>query len=508
MDIRVVITKGLAYGGIVLIVTGAYVGAISGLDYLFIGHPGYNPAMAHAALFIVVMAIMIFVLPQMKIRAIELVRNALFRGKYDYQQVLVEASREILLLLDLPKLSQFLVSKAQEAMQAKSSLLLLFNEHTKEYILEATQGKEEYKISHLTEKSPLMQLLKKRQTTLVKEAIEKSFPAPEAEKIKAEFEELKSEICVPLISKERLIGVMGLGNKLSGEIYTDEDLGLLLTLANQAAIVFENIRLYNQMLRDDRLTSLGTLAAGVAHEMRNPLSPIKTFLQLLPEKMRKANIKLEQLDADYIGEYYKTTVDSVDRLNEIIEGLLDYARYREPAFERQSVNELLEKTLLLLNYDINKNHIKLTCNFQKDLPEVIGDKGQLQQVFVNIIKNGVEALLESKTEKKLLITTEAKPKSVLITFSDTGKGISKEDQENIFNPFYTTKAQGTGLGLATVYRILQDHHGRINFKSEKDLGTTFFVSLPTAEAALEQAHIRGEEKNYGVSSISPKMKTL
>jgi len=225
-----------------------------------------------------------------------------------------------------------------------------------------------------------------------------------------------------------------------------------------------------QIMKSERLATLGQLAAGVAHEINNPLGAVLMY----------AHLSLEEMQAeDPCRKNIEKAVAEATRCKDIVRGLLDFARQTEPKVELSGVNEILERTLALVENQALFQNLKITRIFSPSLPKVMMDGSQIQQVFTNIILNGAEAI---DGEGELTITTRMSPESesVEIEFIDTGCGIPRENLEKIFDPFFTTKevGRGTGLGLAVSYGIIARHKGTIDVISELGKGTTFIVRLP------------------------------
>ncbi len=245
-------------------------------------------------------------------------------------------------------------------------------------------------------------------------------------------------------------------------------LGIVVTFKDLCHIK----HLEEQVRRADRLAAVGSLAAGVAHEIRNPLGSIKGLVQLLKEDLK---------DDDQKKSYAEVIVKEVDRLNKVVEELLSFARpdvsELEADFIQQNINDVIEQTLLLAAHDSKKAKIRIIKQFSPDVPLVFADAKKLQQAFLNIIFNAFSAMEEGGD---LTIKTDFnKNTRVLnILFIDTGIGISPEGLKKIFDPFYTAKAGGTGLGLTIAHQIILSHNGKIDVKSELGQGTTFTISLP------------------------------
>lgn len=225
-----------------------------------------------------------------------------------------------------------------------------------------------------------------------------------------------------------------------------------------------------QIMKSERLATLGQLAAGVAHEINNPLGAVLMYAHLALEEMEAEDPRRKNLEK-VVGES--------TRCKDIVKGLLDFARQTEPKVEQSDVNEILKRTLSLVENQALFQNVKITRVFSSSLPEAMMDSSQIQQVFTNIILNAAEAI---EGEGELTVATRMAPdnKSIEIEFTDTGCGIPHENLEKLFDPFFTTKevGRGTGLGLAVSYGIVARHKGTINVRSEPGKGSTFVVGLP------------------------------
>lgn len=225
-----------------------------------------------------------------------------------------------------------------------------------------------------------------------------------------------------------------------------------------------------QIMKSERLATLGQLAAGVAHEINNPLGAILMYTHLALEDLKENNVMRKNLE--------KVTMEA-SRCRDIVRGLLDFARQSEPKMEESDINRILERTLGLVENQALFHNVNINKIFSTSLPKVLVDVGQMQQVFTNIVLNAAEAM-EGKGELKIATRLTDDNGHIEIEFTDTGCGISPENREKIFDPFFTTKqvGHGTGLGLAISYGIIARHKGTIEVKSELNKGTTFIIKLP------------------------------
>lgn len=244
-----------------------------------------------------------------------------------------------------------------------------------------------------------------------------------------------------------------------------------------AVVVFKDLteqhRLQAQMLRAERLASLGELMAGVAHEIRNPLTAIKGFIQYLQSADNEAERK----------EYMPVIIKEVDRINRVIETLLYFARPCKTNYQLMDINSLIEETLVLVKNTGTKHKVDFRLHLDRTLPLIEGDPEQLKQVFLNLLINAVQAILDQGTLE--IITWQEHSDFVHIQITDTGAGINSADLNKVFDPFFTTKTAGTGLGLAVVQRIINTHYGRITIQNEPGRGTVVTLQLPVTHQGGE-----------------------
>jgi two-component system, NtrC family, nitrogen regulation sensor histidine kinase GlnL len=239
--------------------------------------------------------------------------------------------------------------------------------------------------------------------------------------------------------------------------------------------------LEEDLKRADRLAMMGSVAAGLAHEIRNPLGGIKGAAQMLRRSFDKNSPLIE---------YVNIMIREVDRVNQLIEQLLDLSQPPELKLAPVNIHEVLEEVLLLEDHAVERINKRIIKRFDPSLPPIRGDKGQLIQVFLNLIKNAFQAMVQAGT---LTITTRVetdfhirdqgtgRSKFIWVDIEDQGSGIKEEDLPRIFSPYFTTKNNGAGLGLALCYRIIKEHGGLIRVESTEGAGTTFRVSLVVAD---------------------------
>jgi two-component system NtrC family sensor kinase len=234
----------------------------------------------------------------------------------------------------------------------------------------------------------------------------------------------------------------------------------------------DQLKLQKQLIRSEKMAALGQLSAGIAHEIRTPLTSIKIFIQSLEKEI--------DLDENQ-KEDFRIIKKEIDRINENITRFLNFARPEDPLLQQVNINGLIKDTLNLLTAKIKNSGIHLKISLLKDCPPVEGDAKQLGQVFLNLLLNAIEAMPRGGilTVRSIIETTpETHEESLKLFIQDTGSGIPERDKPYLFDPFFTTKEGGTGLGLSIVYSIIQKHNGQIEVESELGRGSSFILSLP------------------------------
>jgi len=236
--------------------------------------------------------------------------------------------------------------------------------------------------------------------------------------------------------------------------------------------ITKDINAQKAMMRQEKLASIGRLSAGVAHEINNPLTTILTTAMLIQEDLDPEDENYRELE---------TITKETLRCRKIVSSLLDFARQSEPSKKENNINEIIRESMVLTRKQAAFKDVALVHELAGDLPTVMVDKGQIQQAFINLIINAIEA---TDSGGKILITSGYDPKdrSVEVRVIDSGEGISPENIDRIFDPFFTSKEEGTGLGLAITHGIIEQHGGTVDVASKIGSGTTFKIKLPLQHA--------------------------
>jgi nitrogen-specific signal transduction histidine kinase len=315
---------------------------------------------------------------------------------------------------------------------------------------------------------------------------------------RAALQAMKAGITVPLLGNEQtVLGFLNLWDERVAEAYASDEIALLLEVAEHFATVVENSKLYDKMRERDRLAALGEMAAGLAHEIRNPLGAIKGAVQCLDPQQLQGEDR----------EFLEVIVEEVNRLNGVVTAFLDYARPLKGNFGPTDVNEVVTRTVRLVQNAVPPN-VKLQLELDLAASRVQADAEQLKQVLINLVQNAVQAVgerpgvitLRTVRPVRLGDFRGATQEMVELQVRDDGPGIPSEQVPHIFVPFYTTKEKGTGLGLAICQRIVRNHGGSIGVLSRSGEGTTFTIRLPAMPLEHAPALAEGQTPSSGLAT--------
>ena len=393
---------------------------------------------------------------------------------------LASVSQTINSTLNLDDALNAITREACVLMKAKMCSLMLLDESREWLDLRASFGAGElYKRKpRLSVEDSLLGIVVRRRKPLQVENVQVSNRYQHIEV--ARREGLVALLSVPLLFADVAIGVMSVYTGVPYS-FSNEEIRTLTALAGLSAIAIEKARLYErvvdveeQLRQNDKLSALGLLAAEVAHEIRNPLTVVKMLYHSLDLKFPPDDPRAK--DARIIDE-------KIEHLNRIVEQILDLARTTEPQFISVNLNELIQELGLLVRHKLKNQNVQMNLRLAPELPMVPGETTQLEQAFLNLILNAVEAMPKGGV---LTISSRVVPESnvptgpmVVIEFKDTGSGMTREQSRRAFGSvLHTTKPRGTGLGLAIVARVVETHRGRVDIRSRPGRGTTVSVILP------------------------------
>jgi two-component system NtrC family sensor kinase len=323
------------------------------------------------------------------------------------------------------------------------------------------------------------------------------------------FDDLGAVLVIPLPAREGLAGLIALGQKRSGELFVDEDLELLTTMANQAATAIENAQSYEalaalnrdlerkvekrtaalrealaekertqkQLIRSESLAAIGQLVAGTAHELNNPIAGAMSLVETSVETIAGWEMQAEKREE--VLDDLRFSIGELRRSASIIRSLLDLSRQTQTYVEEVDMNRAVDDALRVLHNQYKNLPVEIVKAYDDALPAVEGNFANLGQVLINIIRNALQALPEGKG-RITLTTRQQSADTIVVECRDTGIGIPEASLKDIFKPFFTTKTvgRGTGLGLYLSHEIIRRHNGQIRVASEEGRGTVVTVELP------------------------------
>jgi signal transduction histidine kinase len=463
MDIEFIIRKSSVFLLFTIILCFPLFILIVFLENLF--HRSINYEFA----FLISVLVVLFSIINLRIRAtVEAkIEKLIFRGGHNPSRTLMDFGKALVRILDLNSLAGKVIEALLGTLDVVSGSLYILEEEKTSFESYNQRGLVEGKdtVTRIPQNDSLFQWLSEARTVAVREELDLMSPRPGLDRVLIRMKEMQSEICIPLTSRDRIIGIINLGRKRNKKPYTIQDIELLTTLANQTAIAIENAKLYEDlkrqkavMRRADRLASLGTMTAGLAHEIRNPLVAIKTLTQLLPERID---------DEEFRSDFLKIASGEVDRISSLVNELLEFARPTQPQLKPESIEEIMDGMILLISTETKKKSLEVMTSYQDHLPLIPVDREQIKQVFLNVLLNAVEATDEGGRVGVEIRTfsRENKEAFLQIEIRDTGRGIPEEHLDNVFTPFFTTKDKGSGLGCQFPTRLSESTEARSAWKA-------------------------------------------
>jgi two-component system NtrC family sensor kinase len=372
------------------------------------------------------------------------------------------------------------VWKATELLDAKGALLRLLNLETQELEISAAFGLSETYLSKgpVTRRNIINDIYSKKQAIIIDDIGHD--PRVQYPK-EALSEGIRLFLDLPLTFQNGFAGILRVFFTNS-RTFSAEELDFAVSLAQQCSCAIEKARYievqqsrYDQLaLHTEKLTALGRMAAGIAHEINNPLAGILLFSSNLVKKAAKGPMR----------EGLEIIMRETQRCKIIIQELLDFARDRKPQKRLANINRIMERSLSMLENEIRLRHIRLEKDLSAEMCDTLLDENQLEQMFVNLLLNAIQAI-DQDGVIRVHSWMDPGRKAVKVEIADSGCGIAKENLDKIFEPFFSTKKEGSGLGLAVSYGILQNHQGRIEVKSEEGEMTCFCITLPIVSESVE-----------------------
>jgi len=480
LDIEIIIKKTLVFAGLFMgayavFVFFAYFGSTIFEDFV----KNRWVAMVPSVLIIVLM-----------LRPLEnFLRNAtdkyLFQKKYDYRELLRKSTGEMLTLLKITDLVDRTVDELAGIIKLENASILIYDEAEDRLAVTAAVGFDKDKIYAFENGKKLWTYLyaEGKDHYFLKEKINEK-NAKYTLELFAMIQQLRSDLLIPLTYNRRILGILSLGKKKSDEEFTQDDIDILLPLARTLSIAISNANLFSELsqaqaqaAQAEKMAVIGTLSAGINHEICNPLGIVRGQCEMFLLNYKDGFYKdrtSEELLAK-AQEIMEKVIHETDRATTITKRLSAFAKPAKGTFSYDvKIEKELEEVLALISHDLRLDNIEIKKEIQANVPNVMADKKQVQEIFFNLIRNAAQAI---KGKGEILLKVAADDKKVYVDVSDTGHGMDKSTLAQIFDPFFTTKepGEGTGLGLFIVKQIVAKNDGEISVESTPGKGTTFRV---------------------------------
>ncbi len=412
----------------------------------------------------------------------------LLKEQRRYQRFLQRAARGMTRVRDITTLSSLIARIVSGSVRVAHASLFLWDKTQQSYVLRASYGPKRLALKSrygILASDVLIRWFEEHHRILTEDELRRH-PDPA---LSEALTTLSSVLIIPGLIEDHLVGLLALGGKVSGEGYSTDDLHAFTTLAHEAAIAIENALSYEELLKaneqlkaaserlliQERLAAAGQFATGMAHEIKNPLSAIKTFAQYLPEKYA---------DPKFREKFFRIVQAEIDRINTIVQELSDFAKPAPLKLQPVSVTELVNDTLSLLSNQCLKQGVEVRTLLSGNGLQIEADSRQIQQVLLNLLLNSLEAMPDGGT---LEVATQTCQDGFTLRITDTGCGIDLEHQRHVWDPFFTTKERGMGLGLAIVKGVVERHGGQITISSKPGKGAEVEIHLPHIAGSLESA---------------------
>jgi len=374
----------------------------------------------------------------------------------------------------LQEVLQVVVTKSANVLGAKGALLRILNKETDQFDVRAAWGLGELYLSKgpVTTEKVLSDPSELHQVKIITDI----WQAPRVEYPQEAWNEgIRMMIDVPLAVTEQMIGLLRVYLTKRRE-FSDDELDFIVTVAEQCACIIERVKLmenqqarFNHLAtRMDKMSSLGRMAAGIAHEINNPLAGILLYSSNMSKKVPPGG-RLE--------EGLNIIVKETQRCKTIIQGLLEFARDREPQIILANINDIMGTALGIVDNEFRLRHVDLELELAEDMVKTFLDENQIEQVFINLLLNALHAV-EENGRVTVQSAVESEQNKIRVQIADNGCGIAVDDIKKIFEPFYSTKTKGTGLGLAVSYGIVKNHQGDIHVFSVPGKITRFTIEFP------------------------------
>ena len=472
-----------------LLVFTALAFVLAGIFYFFATSIGRFHTMYLNAVLAAIVILVLF--EPLRAKVEQQIHTFFFRERYDLEAAIAEARNKLVYVLELDELRHVVISALEQSHRATSAALYLSDATGQAFELAAELGENSPKRIEVATIRPLLDQLTQGPLLLeeIGREVAESRETEEGSPSEAEAVLAAAALLGPLREgvvlgirdgNSAVAGLLVVADDRVRDAFSPDEVTLLESLAVQIGVVVENSLVYRRMQERDRLAALGQMAAGLAHEIKNPLGAIKGAAQLLADP-GPHGAELDETSREFVG----IILEEVDRLDRVVGSVLDYARPSGGNPAPVDPNGVVRRTIQILSSDRERTSTEIVLDLAEELPRIQVDAEQLRQVIMNLVRNAIQAMngggrVVVRTRARSFARSRAEqPQSwVEVSVTDSGPGISQKLLANLFVPFFTTKNHGTGLGLAISQRIVRNAGGSIEVRSHEGAGTTFTVLLP------------------------------
>ena len=508
LDMGILIKKSLVYSLLTAFLTCLYALIIIMADKVFKNF-NFSDSIYFPICFFLLIA---FVFGPLKSKIQVVIDGIFYKGKYDYQKTIKRVSQLIVSVLDYDQIGKLLMDTVVDTMKVRHCSLFLRDTSGSSFINFSTCGEpvDPGCSILINDHTCVVKFMKNQRRHVIRKNLKQKISAPEIRDVLKDMDGLGAEIIFPMIFEENLNGFMVMGEKLSGDLFTREDMDLLETLAGQSSLAVENARSYQSLndlkenlekkvqertvdlkhalvekertqemlIQSESLAAIGQLVAGVAHELNNPLTTVTSLVQATIEDIEQWD-QQHPFDPDVIDDL-KFADKELGRAKSIVASLLGLSRQTQTYSEAVSMNSVVKNALWIMHNQYKHHGLEIVENYDPDLPDIQGNFANLGQVALNIIQNSIQSVIHNKGVIYLDTWFDPDRRRVVFSCKDTGLGIPESVRQDIFKPFFTTKevGKGTGLGLYICHEIVRKHGGTLKLRDSDGPGAVFEVTLP------------------------------
>ena len=509
LDLGLIIQKGLVYTILTLVLTGLYAGVVIAANLIL--QTNLLAEGFYVTAFFLLMVVIIFGPIQSRLQAVMM--HYFLRETSALKKSMAGVTRKLSIALDDHKIAHILLGTIVDNLNVNHATLYTRDVSKRGFRRFATKSlvQQAFPQAYLPDSGPLMWMLQQHYAPLDQNSFRDTIPEEDQEQYKYDMQKLWGNMVFPMRIKNRLIGFMVIGEKLSRNLVNRDECDLIMTLANHASLAMDNARVYKrlnrlnktlemrvrkrtqalekaleqvkksqeQLIRSESLAAIGQLVAGVAHELNNPISAAMSLMQSTQTALEADEISMSESIRDDMAYVLK----ALGRMKQIVSSLLCLSHQSDSYTEPVDVNSVVEDALRILDGQIKKTDIQVASDCQWPLPTIQGNFAHLGQVAINIIQNACQSMSNQAGRVVLSTRYHSDKQQVVFSCQDEGPGINPNIKQDIFKPFFTTKpvGQGTGLGLYISHEIVRKHQGKIYQENGADGGSRFEVVLPVGD---------------------------